>query len=43
MADINVGEKAPDFELPDHLGEPWSLSGHLGLGPVMLVFYRGDW
>lgn len=33
----------PDFELPDQQGLPWSLSGQLQTGPVMLVFYRGDW
>ena len=40
---VNVGEKAPSFELPGHQGEPWNLSGQLEAGPVMLVFYRGDW
>jgi len=40
---VNVGEKAPSFELPDHQGQPWNLSGQLEAGPVMLVFYRGDW
>lgn len=40
---IEVGRKIPDFELPDQQGFPWSLSGQLETGPVMLVFYRGDW
>ncbi len=43
MANIKVGMKIPAFELPDEKGEPWDLSGHLKDGPVMLVFYRGDW
>lgn len=43
VAEISVGEKAPAFELPDQTGYPWNLSGQLELGPVMLIFYRGDW
>jgi len=40
---LDVGQKVTYFELPDQLEYPWSLSGQLELGPVMLVFYRGDW
>ena len=43
MAEVDVGTKAPDFELPDQQGYPWCLSGALETGPVVLVFYRGDW
>ena len=43
MADLVVGQKVTYFELPDQQDYPWSLSGQLELGPVMLVFYRGDW
>lgn len=43
MADLDVGQKITYFELPDQLDYPWSLSGQLELGPVMLIFYRGDW
>jgi peroxiredoxin len=43
MAEVGVGSKAPDFELPDQQGYPWSLSGELEEGPVVLIFYRGDW
>jgi peroxiredoxin len=43
MAEVGVGEKVPYFELPDQQGYPWSLSGELEVGPVVLVFYRGDW
>ncbi len=39
----SVGEKVPYFELPDQQGYPWSLSGELEVGSVVLVFYRGDW
>jgi peroxiredoxin len=43
VADLDVGQKVTYFELPDQLDYPWSLSGQLELGPVMLIFYRGDW
>src|SRR5919206_1296785 len=43
MADVSVGQKAPYFELPDQQDYPWSLSGQLEVGPVVLVFYQGDW
>ena len=38
-----VVERAIDFELPDHDGKAWRLTAHLAQGPVLLVFYRGDW
>ncbi len=38
-----VGGALPDFELPDQDGKTWQLSDHLSHGPVVLVFYRGDW
>jgi peroxiredoxin len=43
MAEVSVGSKLADFELPDQQGYPWCLSGQLEEGPVVLVFYRGDW
>jgi peroxiredoxin len=43
MAGLGVGQKITYFELPDQQDYPWSLSGQLEMGPVMLVFYRGDW
>jgi len=36
-------DRAIDFELPDHHGKAWRLSDLLERGPVLLVFYRGDW
>jgi len=36
-------EKAIDFELLDHAGEGWRLTNNLARGPMVLVFYRGDW
>lgn len=38
-----VGDRAPDFTLPDQLGRRVSLAGELELGPVVLIFYRGEW
>lgn len=43
VTEVSVGRKAPAFELPDEQNQPWNLSGNLEAGPVMLVFYRGDW
>jgi len=36
-------EKATEFELPDHTAQSWVLGERLAQGPVLLVFYRGDW
>jgi peroxiredoxin len=36
-----LGRPAPDFELSDHLQQPWRLRERLGRGPVVLVFYYG--
>ncbi len=36
---MNVGDKAPDFELPDENGVPRKLSTLLADGPVVLFFY----
>jgi peroxiredoxin len=40
---LSMGDKAPDFTLPDPLGRPVSLQARLATGPVVLVFYRGEW
>lgn len=39
MRTMSAGERAPDFELPDQLGQPRSLRGLLGTGSVVLFFY----
>jgi peroxiredoxin len=36
-----LGQRAPDFELSDHLRQPWRLGDRLARGPVVLVFYYG--
>jgi peroxiredoxin len=43
VAGLEVGQKITYFELPDQQDYPWSLSGQLEMGPVMLIFYSGDW
>ena len=40
---LKVGERAPDFILPNAFGKPISLSESLKSGPVILKFYRGEW
>lgn len=39
----NVGDQAPDFTLPDASGENVTLSALLETGPVVLIWYRGEW
>jgi peroxiredoxin Q/BCP len=36
---LKVGDKAPDFTLPDTDGKPVTLSQLLSKGPVILAFY----
>jgi len=40
---LRVGERPPDFTLPDATGRPVSLADYRGKKPVVLVFYRGYW
>jgi peroxiredoxin len=40
---LRVGDKAPDFDLPNASGEAVRLKGLLDKGPVVLNFYRGGW
>lgn len=40
---IKEGEQAPDFSLPNALGEMVKLSNLLKDGKVVLTFYRGSW
>lgn len=37
------GQQMPNFELPDGEGRPFDLHARLRDGPLVLVFYRGDW
>ena len=38
-----VGEKAPDFSLPDQNGKQVSLGDLLSPNGAVLIFYRGHW
>jgi len=38
-ATLKVGDKAPDFTLPDTDGKPVTLSRLLVTGPVIVAFY----
>jgi peroxiredoxin len=40
-ADLEVGNKFPDFELPDHTGEQKKLSALVRNMPTVLIFNRG--
>ena len=40
---LAVGDKAPDFTLPNATGNQVSLSELLKSGPAIIKFYRGEW
>ncbi len=40
---LKVGDKAPDFTLPNLRGESVSLSDLLAKGSAVVAFYRGTW
>jgi len=40
---LKIGDKAPDFTLPNAEGEEVQLSELLEKGPVVLTWYRGSW
>jgi peroxiredoxin len=40
---VKIGEKAPDFELADHLERKVNLASFKGKRQVMLLFYPLDW
>lgn len=42
MAELTVGDIAPDFSLVDERGFPISLKDYLGKKPVVLYFYPKD-
>ncbi len=41
--DPREGRRMPNFELPDQGLLPFDLYQTLKDGPLVLVFYRGDW
>jgi hypothetical protein len=40
---LKVGERAPEFTLPDQHGEPVSSAALVARGPLVVTFYRGVW
>ena len=40
---LKPGQPAPDFTLPSAAGEAVTLAHLLAQGPVVLLFYRGNW
>lgn len=42
-AGLQMGERAPDFALPNQRGETVRLTDRLSKGPVVVSFYRGVW
>ena len=40
---IESGDVVNSFQLTDELGQTRSLSDALKAGPLILVYYRGDW
>ncbi len=40
---LQEGQKIQNFELPDGEGGLFGLHERLREGPLVLVFYRGDW
>ena len=38
-----VGDSAPDFELPDQLGHTVRSVDLRAAGPLVISFYRGNW
>lgn len=40
---VGVGDRAPDFALPDGSGETVRLEELRARGPVILGFFRGRW
>ncbi len=40
---LKVGDRAPDFELPDANGKQVKLSELTARGPVVVTWYRGGW
>ncbi len=40
---LKEGAQAPNFTLPDALGNAVTLSHLLAQGPVVITFYRGEW
>jgi hypothetical protein len=38
MSGLHIGDRVPNFALPNHKGQTWTLAQHLRDAPAMLVF-----
>jgi hypothetical protein len=43
VSKLRVGDRFPDFALPDAEGRPVTLASALAGGPALLLFYKGGW
>ena len=43
MSNLRVGDRFPDFALPDTEGRPVTRDSVVAGGPALLLFYKGDW
>jgi hypothetical protein len=43
VSKLRVGDRFPDFALPDTEGRPVTLASVIAQGPALLLFYKGDW
>lgn len=40
---LKVGDRVPEFTLPDEQGQSVNSAALLGKGPLVISFYRGAW
>jgi peroxiredoxin Q/BCP len=43
VSKLRVGDRFPDFVLPDSEGQPVTLASVVAPGPALLLFYKEDW
>jgi len=43
VSKLQIGDRFPDFALPNSQGDTITLSSILAKGPALLTFYKGDW
>jgi len=43
VSKLRVGDRFPDFNLPDSAGRAVTLAAVVARGPALFLFYRGDW
>jgi hypothetical protein len=43
VSQLHIGDRFPDFALPDSEGRVVTLASMLANGPALTLFYKGDW